>query len=86
VRLGQPPLSFDRRFTDGASVPDLDIDVGLRHNDQALGGAIVLDDRTGYIKLGPSGYKVPDDITHAFTEPAVGARNGKAERLRDVQP
>ena len=24
----------------------------------------------------PSGYKVPDDITHALTEPAVGARNG----------
>ncbi|HTN22879.1 MAG TPA: hypothetical protein VL120_02760 [Solirubrobacteraceae bacterium] len=61
---------------DGASVPDLDIDVGLLHNDQALGGAIVLDDRTGYVKLGPSGYKVPDDITHELTEPAVGARNG----------
>ena len=61
---------------DGASVPDLDIDVGLMHNDQALGGAIVLDDRTGYVKLGPSGYKVPDDITHELTEPAVGAHNG----------
>jgi hypothetical protein len=61
---------------DGASVPDLDIDVGLMHNDQALGGAIVLDDRTGYVKLGPSGYKVPDDITQALTEPAVGAHNG----------
>jgi hypothetical protein len=61
---------------DGASVPDLDIDVGLTHNDHALGGAIVLDDRTGYVKLGTSGYKVPDDITHALSEPAVGARNG----------
>lgn len=61
---------------DGASVPDLDIDVGLMHNDRALGGAIVLDDRTGYVKLGTSGYKIPDDITHALSEPAVGARNG----------
>jgi hypothetical protein len=61
---------------DGASVPDLDIDVGLTHNDHALGGAIVLDDRTGYVKLGTAGYKIPDDITHTLSEPAVSARNG----------
>lgn len=61
---------------DGASVPNLDIDVGLIHNDYALGGAIVLDDRTGYVKLGTAGYKVPDDITHDLTEPAIGAHNG----------
>lgn len=60
----------------GASVPDLDIDVGLTHDDHALGGAIVLDDRTGYVKLGTTGYKIPDDITQALSEPAVGARNG----------
>jgi hypothetical protein len=75
---GQTQITADGVYAlpDGASVPDLDIDVGLVHNDHALGGAIVLDDRTGYVKLGTTGYKVPDDITHALTEPAVGARNG----------
>jgi hypothetical protein len=75
---GQTQITADGVYAlrDGASVPDFDIDVGLTHNDHALGGAIVLDDRTGYVKLGTTGYKVPDDITHALTEPAVGARNG----------
>ncbi len=74
---GQTQITADGVYAlaDGASVPDLDIDVGLTHNDHALGGAIVLDDRTGYVKLGTTGYKIPDDITHALTEPAVGARN-----------
>jgi hypothetical protein len=75
---GQTQITADGVYAlrDGASVPDLDIDVGLVHNDHALGGAIVLDHRNGYVKLGTTGYKVPDDITHALTEPAVGARNG----------
>lgn len=75
---GQTQVTADGVYAlaDGASVPDLDIDVGLVHNDHALGGAIVLDDRTGYVKLGTTGYKVPDDITRALTEPAVAARNG----------
>ncbi|HVF79379.1 MAG TPA: hypothetical protein VNA28_13870, partial [Solirubrobacteraceae bacterium] len=75
---GQTQITADGVYVlpDGASVPDLDIDVGLIHNDHALGGAIVLDDRTGYVKLGTSGYRVPDDITRALSEPAVGARNG----------
>ncbi|MEY2513661.1 MAG: hypothetical protein QOJ89_1019 [bacterium] len=75
---GQTQITADGVYAlrDGASVPDLDIDVGLLHNDHALGGAIVLDDRTGYVKLGTTGYKIPDDITHALSEPAVGARNG----------
>ncbi|MEA2221564.1 MAG: hypothetical protein QOJ35_4190 [Solirubrobacteraceae bacterium] len=75
---GQTQITADGVYAlpDGASVPDLDIDVGLVHNDHALGGAIVLDHRTGYVKLGTSGYKIPDDITHALSEPAVGARNG----------
>ena len=75
---GQTQITADGVYAlrDGASVPDLDIDVGLIHNEHALGGAIVLDHRTGYVKLGRSGYKVPDDITHALSEPAVAARNG----------
>jgi hypothetical protein len=75
---GQTQMTADGVYAlrDGASVPDLDIEVGLTHNDHALGGAIVLADRTGYVKLGTSGYKVPDDITRALTEPAVAARNG----------
>jgi hypothetical protein len=75
---GQTQITADGVYAlrDGASVPDLDIDVGLIHNEHALGGAIVLDHRTGYVKLGRAGYKVPDDITHALSEPAVAARNG----------
>ena len=75
---GQTQLTADGVYAlaDGASVPDLDIDVGLVHNDHALGGAIVLDDRTGYVKLGTSGYRVPDDITRALTAPAIAANNG----------
>jgi hypothetical protein len=75
---GQTQITADGVYTlaDGASVPDFDIDASLTHNEHMLGGAIVLDDRTGYVKLGTSGYKVPDDITHALTEPAVDARNG----------
>jgi hypothetical protein len=75
---GQTQLTADGVYAlrDGASVPDLDIDVGLVHNDHALGGAIVLDHRTGYVKLGTTGYKVPDDITHELSEPAVAAHNG----------
>lgn len=75
---GQTQITADGVYDlpDGASVPDFDIDVGLTHNEHALGGAIVLKDRTGYVKLGTVGYKVPDDITHDLTEPAVDARNG----------
>jgi hypothetical protein len=75
---GQTQITADGVYAlaEGASVPDLDIDVGLVHNEHALGGAIVLDDRKGYVKLGTTGYKVPDDITRALTEPAVAARNG----------
>jgi hypothetical protein len=75
---GRTQITADGAYAlpDGASVPDLDIDVGLLHNDQALGGAIVLDDRNGFVKLGTTGYKVPDDITRELTEPAVGAHNG----------
>ena len=60
----------------GASVPDLDIDVGLKHADQALGGAIVLSDKTGYIRLGPTGYKLPSSIASKLVEPAATADNG----------
>ena len=75
---GQTQITADGVYAlaDGASVPDLDIDVGLVHNEHALGGAIVLDDGTGYVKLGTTGYKVPAAITRALSEPAVGARNG----------
>src|ERR1044072_111697 len=75
---GQTQITADGVYAlaDGASVPDLDIDASLRHNEHMLGGAIVLADRTGYVKLGTTGYKVPDDITRRLTEPAVDAHNG----------
>jgi hypothetical protein len=61
---------------DGASVPDFDIDVGLVLNDNALGGALVLDDRKAYVKLGTTGYKLPDRISQKLVEPAAAAHNG----------
>jgi hypothetical protein len=81
---GRQPLTGETEITadgtynlpSGASVPDLDIDVGLKHADQALGGAIVLADRTGYIRLGPAGFKLPADISGKIVEPAEAADNG----------
>jgi hypothetical protein len=75
---GHTEITADGVYTlpDGASVPDFDIDASLQHNEHMLGGALVLDDRTGYVKLGTTGYKVPDDITDWLTEPAVAAHNG----------
>jgi hypothetical protein len=81
---GRQPLTGKTQITadgtydlpSGASVPDLDIDVGLSHAGQALGGAIVLSDKTGFIRLGPSGYKIPDSISSRIVEPAEMADNG----------
>jgi hypothetical protein len=81
---GRQPLTGKTQITadgtydlpSGASVPDLDIDVGLSHAGQALGGAIVLSDKTGFIRLGPSGYKIPGSISSRIVEPAELADNG----------
>jgi len=62
-------------LADGASVPDIDIDVGLSLNDGSLGGAIVVSDKQGYIKLGNSGYKLPDSINEKLIAPAPAAKN-----------
>jgi hypothetical protein len=62
-------------LADGADVPDLDIDVGLSLNDGSLGGAIVVDNKQGYIKLGNSGYKLPDRINKTLIAPAPAAKN-----------
>lgn len=61
---------------DGASVPDLDMDVGLVLNDHAIGGALVLSDSKGFVKLGSTGYKLPDSISQKIVAPAPAARNG----------
>jgi hypothetical protein len=81
---GRQPLTGKTQITadgvynlpSGASVPDLDIDVGLSHAGQGLGGAIVLSDRTGYIRLGNTGYKLPAEISRKLVEPAEAADNG----------
>ena len=81
---GRQPLTGETQITadgtynlpSGASVPDLDIDVGLKHAGQALGGAIVLADRTGYIRLGTAGFKLPGEISRKLAEPAEAAENG----------
>ena len=61
---------------DGASVPDLDIDVSVALRGGVLGGAIVVKDGTGYIKLGNTGYKLPDEVSRALVAPAKKAKNG----------
>jgi hypothetical protein len=61
---------------DGASVPDLDIDVGVSLNGGVLGGAIVVADGKGYIKLGNAGYKLPTSISKTLVAPAAHAKNG----------
>jgi hypothetical protein len=61
---------------DGASVPDVDIDVGASLNSGVLGGAIVVADGKGYIKLGNAGYKLPDAISKVLVAPARDAKNG----------
>ncbi|MGH2898535.1 MAG: hypothetical protein ACRDMZ_07660 [Solirubrobacteraceae bacterium] len=61
---------------DGKDVPDLDIDVGLSLDGQALGGAIVVAGGTGYVKLGNAGYKLPARISKALVELAPAAKNG----------
>ena len=61
---------------DGADVPDLDLDVGVSLNSGVLGGAIVVADETGYIKLGNAGYKLPAAISKSLVAPARDAKNG----------
>ncbi len=61
---------------DGASVPDLDLDVSLARGDRLIGGSLVVADATGYIKLGNSGYKLPAAISRALVAPASAAKNG----------
>ena len=81
---GRQPLTGETQITAdgtynlpaGATVPDLDIDVGLKHAGQALGGAIVLADKAGFIRLGTAGFKLPDDISSKIVEPAAAAENG----------
>jgi hypothetical protein len=75
---GQTQITADGTYDlpSGASVPDLDIDVGLSHAGQALGGAIVLADKTGFIRLGPTGYKIPGSLSSKLAAPAELAHNG----------
>jgi hypothetical protein len=61
---------------DGAQLPDLDIDVGVSLNSGVLGGAIVVADGKGYIKLGNAGYKLPARINASLVAPARAAKNG----------
>ena len=61
---------------DGSSVPDVDIDVGLALGSGALGGTLVVAEGKGYIKLGNSGYKLPDAISKTLVAPAAAANNG----------
>lgn len=60
----------------GEDVPELDFDVGVSMNDGVLGGAIVVNDETGYIKLGNAGYQLPADISKSLVAPAREAKNG----------
>lgn len=61
---------------DGASVPDLDLDVSVALRGGVLGGSLVVKDEVGYIKLGNAGYKLPAAISRALVAPANDAKNG----------
>lgn len=61
---------------DGASVPDIELDVSLSRADQLLGGALVVHDGRGYVKLGEVGYELPPAISRTLVAPATTARNG----------
>ncbi len=73
---------------DGAEVPDLDVDVGLVLDDHAIGGALVLADRKGFVKLGNTGYRLPDAISQKIVAPAPAARNGltKTAAMFSINP
>jgi hypothetical protein len=73
---------------DGATVPDVELDVGLSLGGSALGGTLVIADGVGYIKLGDSGYKLPDAISRKLVAPAAAANNGltKAAAMFYVNP
>ncbi len=61
---------------DGEDVPELDLDVALALNGGVFGGAIVVAGEKGYIKLGDTGYKLPDSISKVLVAPAREAKNG----------
>ncbi|HEX4363432.1 MAG TPA: hypothetical protein VHZ75_02715 [Solirubrobacteraceae bacterium] len=61
---------------DGASVPDFTVDVGLTLAGGGIGGTLLLADSKGYIKLGETGYKLPDSISQKIVAPAANADNG----------
>lgn len=63
-------------LADGADVPDVDLDVGLTLNEKAIGGSVVIADSTSFIKLGTTGYRLPDDINAKVIAPAAELDNG----------
>lgn len=73
---------------DGAEVPDLDVDVGLVLDDHAIGGALVLADSAGFVKLGNTGYRLPAAIAQKIVAPAPAARNGltKTAAMFSINP
>lgn len=73
---------------DGAAVPDIDLDVGFFRNDRALGGALVVADGKGYVKLGNTGYKLPGAVSRTLVAPAADASNGltKTAAMFHVNP
>jgi len=72
----------------GADAPDIDIDVGLVLNNHAIGGALVVKDSTGYIRLGSTGYKLPPAISQKIVAPASEQENGltKAASMFYINP
>lgn len=73
---------------DGATVPDVDVDVGLVLDDRAIGGALVLAGGKGFVKLGTTGYRLPDAIAQKIAAPAPAARNGltKTAAMFSINP
>ena len=63
-------------LAEGASVPDVDLDVAVSLRSGVLGGGIVVADGKGYITLGNAGYTLPARISKSLVAPAREAKNG----------
>lgn len=87
---GTSELTADGMYNlpDGATAPDINMDVGLTLNDHAIGGTLVVAGSKGFIKLGDTGYKLPDSISQKLVAPAADRKNGllKAAAMFHINP
>lgn len=87
---GTSELTADGTYNlpDGATAPDINMDVGLTLNDHAIGGTLVVANGKGFIKLGDTGYPLPSSISQKLVAPAADRDNGllKAAAMFHINP